>query len=110
MHLPLNRNSFILCYNRSFLGKLGFAGYYSNRDDDHDVSVERCVLLSGHSFQRPDRSRRLGCSLSTARLPALSRTRPVPAPTPASGSVSNRGSNHGRPRLSSTRNLPHVAG
>ncbi len=104
------RNSFILWDSLSVLGKLGFAGYYSNRDDDYDVSVERCVLLSGHSFQRPDRSRRLGCSLSTARFPALSRTRPVPAATPTSDSVSNRRSSHDGPRLGSTRSLRHVAG
>src|SRR6267143_418536 len=104
------RNSFILWDSLSVLGKLGFAGYYSNRDDDHDISVERGIDLAGHSFQRPDRSRRLGCSLSTARFPALSRTRPVPAATPASGSVSNRRSSHDWPRLSSTRNLRHTAG
>ena len=104
------RNSFILWDSLSVSGKLGFAGYYSDRDDDSDVSVERCVLLSGHSFQRSDCSRRLGCSLSTARFPAFSRTRTVPAATPASGSVSNRRSNDDWPRPGSTRSLRHVAG
>ena len=106
----LSRNSFILWDPGSVLGKLGFAGYYSNRDDDHDVSVERCVLLAGYSFQRSDRSRCLGCSLSTARFPAPSGTRPVPVATSASGSVSNRRSNDDWPRPGSTRSLRHVAG
>src|SRR6266571_5817539 len=91
-------------------GKLGFAGYSADWNDDPDVSDECNLLYECDSFQRSHRAGRLGCALPAAWAHASSWTRTVPATTSPRAPDSNGRHRNDWPRLSQSRNPSHIGG